>query len=308
MARRPATHSGGEQERPLDALGADEGYLELLGRRVRSHRTRRGMTRKQLAHESGVSERYLAQLESGRGNASILLLRQIARAMAIPLERLVTEGPEREVEEELLLGLINRLRGDQVATAHALLAQHLGLADAGQRRRRIALIGLRGAGKTTLGRALAERLALPFVELSKAMEAAAGMPMPEIVALGGQAMLRRLEQRTLEQVLAGHETLVLATGGGLVAEPASYDALLANCFTVWVTARPEEHMARVLAQGDRRPMADNPEAMEDLRRILAERQALYSKADRRLDTSGRNVGESLDRLLELLPAELRRAA
>jgi len=286
----------------------DATYLELLGQRVRSHRTRRGMTRKQLARESGVSERYLAQLESGRGNASILLLRQIAQAMATPLEHFVTEAPEGSVEEELLQGLVKRLGREQLAAAHGLLVRQLGLADSGQRRRRIALIGLRGAGKSTLGRALAERLTLPFVELSKAMEAAAGMPMQEIVALGGQAMLRRLEQRTLEQVLAAQEAMVLATGGGLVADAVSYHILLASCFTVWVTARPEEHMARVLAQGDRRPMADNPEAMEDLRRILAERHALYAKADRRLDTSGRSVGESLASLIELLPAELRQAA
>jgi len=276
-------------------------YLERLGQRVRGERMRRGMTRKQLALESGVSERYLAQLEAGRGNISILLLRQVAGAMGRPLDLLVLDGPERPVEAELLRGLLARLDREQVAQAHDLLTERFGLANAKAREGRIALIGLRGAGKSTLGRLLAERQGVPFVEMTREIEAAAGMPMPEIIALGGQSMLRRLELRALESVVQRHDRAVLATGGGLVAEPATYDALLANCFTVWVTARPEEHMNRVLAQGDRRPMADNPEAMEDLRRILVEREALYAKADRRLDTGGLTVQQALEKLVALVP-------
>jgi XRE family aerobic/anaerobic benzoate catabolism transcriptional regulator len=280
---------------------AEEAYLERLGQRVRGERMRRGMTRKQLAAESGVSERYLAQLEAGRGNISILLLRQVAQAMGRPLDLLVLDGPERPVEAELLRGLLARLDPERLAEAHDLLSERFGLANAQARNGRIALIGLRGAGKSTLGRLLAERLALPFVEMTREIEAAAGMQMTEIIGLGGQTMLRRLALRALDAVVARHPTAVLATGGGLVAEPETYEALLANCFTVWVTARPEEHMSRVLAQGDRRPMADNPEAMEDLRRILAEREALYAKADRRLDTAGLTVAQALEKLLALLP-------
>jgi len=276
-------------------------YLERLGQRVRGQRMRRGMTRKQLALESGVSERYLAQLEAGRGNMSILLLRQVAQAMGRPLDLLVLEGPEPPVEAELLRGLLARLDHERLAEAHALLSGRFAQSDARAREGRIALIGLRGAGKSTLGRLLAERLAIPFVEMTREIESSAGMPMPEIIALGGQTMLRRLELGALDAVIARHPQVVLATGGGLVAEPETYEVLLANCFTVWVTARPDEHMSRVLAQGDRRPMAGNPEAMEDLRRILAEREALYAKADRRLDTAGMTVQQALERLLTLLP-------
>jgi len=280
-------------------------YLELLGQRVRGQRMRRGMTRKQLAQDSGVSERYLAELEAGRGNVSILLLREIARAMGLPLADLVSDSPDRGAEAELLGALLGRLDREQLTQAHALLSKAFALADSGKRQTRVALIGLRGAGKTTLGRLLAERCGAVFVELSKAIEQAAGMPVAEVIALGGQAMLRRVESRTLQSVMDRHPRLILATGGGLVAEPATYDQLLANCWTVWLTARPEEHMARVLAQGDRRPMADNPEAMEDLRRILIEREALYSKADARLDTAGKSIEESLAALLELVPDALK---
>lgn len=306
MAKPPATAPSHLPAQPPRL--AEGEYLELLGRRVRGQRMRRGMTRKQLAQESGVSERYLAELEGGRGNVSILLLREIARAMGQPLSDLASDRPDRSAEEELLSGLIARLDSAQAAEAHALLLRAFGLADDDRRQTRVALIGLRGAGKSTLGRLLAERTGAVFVELSKAIEQAAGMPVSEVIALGGQSMLRRLESRTLQSVIERHPRLVLATGGGLVAEPATYDLLLANCWTIWLTAKPEEHMSRVMAQGDRRPMADNPEAMEDLRRILIEREALYSKADARLDTAGRSVEESLAALLELVPEALRSGA
>lgn len=282
-------------ERP--EAGPAAAYLAALGERVRAWRARRGMTRKQLARDSGVSERYLAQLEAGRGNVSILLLRQIARATNTPLAELVREGPEPPVELNLLLQQLQRLSPEQLAEARRSLGQRF---DAPQDRRgRIALIGLRGAGKSTLGAALARRLQVPFVQLDRLVEEAAGMRLAEVFDLLGQAAFRRLEREALERAVAAHPRMVLEAGGGLVAEPATYERLLASCFTVWLRARPEEHMGRVAAQGDLRPMAGNREAMADLKRILDGRDQLYSKADAQLDTSGRTVEDCVRALAAL---------
>jgi XRE family transcriptional regulator, aerobic/anaerobic benzoate catabolism transcriptional regulator len=283
----------------------ERSYLDQLGQRVRGLRAQRGMTRKMLAKDSSVSERYLAQLESGNGNVSILLLRQIAQAIGIGIDALVGEAPSRPVETRLLDQLLQRLSPSQFAEAHALLMRSFGLTGGDERNRHLALIGLRGAGKSTLGRMLAARSGIAFVELDKEIERRSGMPVAEIIALGGQAMLRRLEKSALEEVASTADRLVLAVGGGIVAEPATYDLLLSRCYTIWLTASPEEHMSRVMAQGDRRPMADNPEAMDDLRRILAERNALYAKADARVDTAGRSLEESLGALVAAVPEALK---
>lgn len=295
----PSPQPGGRRGRREDGRG-DSAFLSLLGDRIRATRTRRGMTRKILARDSGVSERYLAQLESGDGNISIILLRQVAQAMGVPLASLVAEGPEPPVELSLLMQFAARLTPDELADARAQLAASFGAGQADARNRRVGLIGLRGAGKSTLGRMLAESLSVPFVELTTEIEADAGMALAEIMALGGQAMYRRYERRALERVLLAHEDAVIATGGGLVAEPANFELLLSSCFTVWITAMPEEHMGRVIDQGDRRPMADNPEAMDDLRLILQERASLYAKADARLDTAGKTVADSFAELAALL--------
>jgi XRE family aerobic/anaerobic benzoate catabolism transcriptional regulator len=274
-------------------------YLRLLGERIRTARAQRGMTRRILARDSGVSERYLAQLEAGQGNISIALLRKVAQAMGVPLEDLVRDGPESPLELRLLTQSLARLAPQELAEARQLLGQRFG-AVAADRRERVALIGLRGAGKSTLGRRFAARRDVPFVELDREIERESGLALGEIFDLYGQAAFRRHERRALESLLRRHRRAVIATGGSLVSEPATFDLLLSSCFTVWIKAAPEEHMARVVAQGDLRPMADNAESMDDLRRILAGRSALYAKADATVDTAGRDLEASLAELVAAL--------
>lgn len=285
---------------PCGAAAPHDVYLKALGERVRDTRARRGMTRKILSRDSGVSERYLAQLESGQGNVSIVLLRQIAHAMNLPLAEIVREGPEPRVELTLLMEQLARLGPRELAEVQKLAAEKVGaVAD---RRGRIALIGLRGAGKTALGTLLAKRLGVPFIELAQAIEADAGISLNEIFDLYGQAAYRRHERRALERAIAEHRRAVVATGGGLPTEPGTFEHLLSHCYTVWVRAAPEDHMNRVVAQGDLRPMSGNAEAMEDLRRILAQREALYAQADAVLDTAGRTLQQSVAELEAIVRA------
>ncbi len=279
-------------EAPVE--GSAEAYLRLLGERVRGHRARRGMTRKMLAQASDISERYLAQLEHGSGNMSILLLRQVARALGVKLSELAREGGEQSVDLALLTEFFERLPADK---QRALLRSVMDQAGAAKGRAgRVALIGLRGAGKTTLGERLAGRLGVPFIRLVGEVERLAGMTVNEIYSLSGQAAYRRLEHRALSQVIDAEPRAVIETGGSLVAETATFGLLLSSCFTVWVRTSPEEHMARVVAQGDHRPMADQDDAMADLRRILAEREPYYRRADTVIDTSGRTIEDCVAEL------------
>ena len=277
-----------------------DGYLCRLGERVREERARRGMTRKILARDSGLSERYLAQLESGQGNLSIKLLRRVGDALNLPLARLVGGDPEEPAELLRILELLRRLPPQRLGDARAVLDAHFAAPQSQARHRRIALIGLRGAGKSTLGSRLARQLDVPFIELDAEIEREFGLSLAEIFALSGQAAYRRSERRALDGVLERHSGFVLAAGGSIVAEPETYEELLSRCFTVWITASPEEHMNRVIAQGDFRPMADNKEAMADLERILAARTPLYARADAVVETAGSTVDASFRRLLATL--------
>jgi XRE family transcriptional regulator, aerobic/anaerobic benzoate catabolism transcriptional regulator len=288
---------------PKERRAAENGeaeYLRQLGERIRQARARRGMTRKILARDSRVSERYLAQLEAGHGNISIVLLRQIARAMGMPLADLVREEPDRPVELALLIQTLSRLQPKELAQARKLLTDIFGTVVESERRQRVALIGLRGAGKSTLGARLAKAKGVPFIELDREVERDSGITLAEVFDLYGQSAYRRYERRALENVIESHPRVVIATGGSIVTEPATFDLLLSACFTVWLTAAPEEHMSRVVAQGDYRPMAENDEAMDDLRRILASRSALYAKADATVDTAGKTVDECLRAILVAL--------
>jgi len=274
--------------------------LKLLGDRVRQARARRGMTRKQLARDSGVSERYLAQIESGYGNISVLVLRQLGKALNLSADVLLSEGPEPPVELVHTVEFLRRLSIDDLKLARQTLLHQFGGVDPAARHRRIAFIGLRGAGKSTLGAALAERLEMTFVELDRLIEQESGLTLNLIFDFRGQAGFRALERKCLEDVLQRYPCFVLATGGSLVSEPSTFERLLSSCFTVWLRASPEEHMQRVAAQGDMRPMANNRDAMSDLKRILAEREVLYRKADIQVDTAGHSFEESLEALIRAL--------
>jgi XRE family aerobic/anaerobic benzoate catabolism transcriptional regulator len=263
----------------------DDSYLRTFGERVRAERARRGMSRKLLADHAGISERYISQLESGKGNVSILLLRQIAAALGLPLSRLVEdESPSPEMT--LVRQFLARLSPPQLKEAYAWMATHFTSGAAVARNDRIALVGLRGAGKTTLGTAVAQAREVPFFELDREVERLSGTSLAAVLELYGQQAYRRYELQALQELLETEPRFVVATGGGIVSEAATYELLLRNCFTVWVRTTPEEHMARVIAQGDRRPMAGSQQAMDDLRRILDERTPLYARADLTIDTAG----------------------
>ncbi len=275
-------------------------FLVSLGERVRTLRSRRGMTRKAVALSADVSERHLANLEYGTGNASILVLLQVAQALQCSLTELLgdvtTSSPEwlliRELLEKRNEADLRRVR----MAIGGLLDGHAAPVDDAGRQARIALIGLRGAGKSTLGQRLADDLGYAFVELSREIEKFAGCSINEIHALYGTPAYRRYERRALEETIQIYPEVVIATPGGLVSDAANFNLLLTHCTTVWLQADPADHMGRVAAQGDMRPMAASREAMEDLKRILAGRSAFYSKADLHFNTSGQSVDDAFDGL------------
>lgn len=273
-----------------EAEEAKNPFLVALGERARALRSRRGMTRKALAAAADVSERHLANLEYGVGNVSVLVLLDVARALQCSLAELLgdvtTSSPEwlmlRELLENRDEATLHRVR---VAVGEMLGTGGANASHGRKRSQQVALIGLRGAGKSTLGAMLAEDLGFPFVELSREIEKFAGCSISEIQALYGQNAYRRYERRALEESIQIYPEAVIATPGGIVSDPANFNLLLAHCTTVWLQADPEDHMKRVLAQGDTRPMAASREAMEDLKSILAGRAAFYSKAEFQLNTS-----------------------
>ncbi len=270
-------------------------FLTTLGRRVRELRERRGMTRRRVALAAEVSERHLAHLESGEGNISIVLLRRIAATLGATLAEVVAAPADDGPQQRVIRRLLERLPPGRLDEVAMRITRELGL-DEHSRRSRIALIGLRGAGKSTLGPRLAEELAAPFIELDREIEVDAGMPLTELFLLAGQAGYRRIEKRALERVLREQPRAVLSVGGGIVSQADTYEVLLAHCHTIWLKAQPEEHMTRVIAQGDLRPMAGNHEAMDELRTILRAREPLYRRADATIDTSGSSIDDSLARL------------
>jgi XRE family aerobic/anaerobic benzoate catabolism transcriptional regulator len=303
--RLPQDRDGDLEARPgnrtrdmTEPRDPEAGFLEQLGQRVRTMRALRGMSRKVLAKVSGISERYIAQLESGKGNVSIVLLRRVSNAMAAHLEDLIPAG-EPAPDWPVIRDLLRQATPDQIAQAKDILSGHVNGASA-QRMAfaGIALIGLRGAGKSTLGKMLAKKIGWRFVELNKEIEAQNGLSVAEIIALYGQEGFRRMEQAALGQLLARRELTVLATGGGIVSEPLTFDLILSSFYTIWLKAEPEEHMARVRSQGDLRPMADDRSAMAELRTILLSREPLYARASAVVDTAGLTVDNAAARLID----------
>ncbi|HEY6022743.1 MAG TPA: helix-turn-helix transcriptional regulator [Pseudolabrys sp.] len=287
--------------RPKPAVGRDtDAYLRRLGERVRTLRNQRGMTRKALAQHAKVSERYLAQLESGLGNGSIILLRRIARAIGLPVTQLVHEGAEPALDMVLLSQFLERLPPSALAEARNLLLKTFSAPSEDARRMRIALIGLRGGGKSTLGKLLADQIGVPFIELDREIEKRSGTTLSDMFDMFGQETFRRAEREALDDVLHGHSSFVVATSGSIVTEPGTLELLLASCLTVWVRAEPEEHMKRVIAQGDMRPMANSARAMEDLVSILRSREPLYAKAEIALSTTGKTPEQTVAELLRLI--------
>lgn len=281
----------------------DGDFLLFLGNRVRQLRSLRGVTRKVVARESDVSERHLAQLEAGEGNVSIVLLRRIAAALNVSLVELFAPEVEEPSEKQMIQRFLERLPNHRLEDVVFRLMRDFSPGEK-VRRKRIALIGLRGAGKSTLGSRLALEMRVPFIELDGEIEKDTGMPLDEIFSLYGQSGYRAIERRTLTRVLAEQEYAVLSVGGGVVSEKDTFDYLLSHCYTIWIKAQPEEHMSRVLEQGDFRAMAGNNQAMEDLRRILESREPLYRQADMELDTSGSSVDASFSRLKTSLQSNL----
>src|SRR4030081_3083831 len=296
-ARRswPETQQGDMTENP----DSETGFLEQLGQRVRTMRALHGMSRKVLARVSGISERYIAQLESGKGNVSIVLLRRVSNAMGAHLEDLIPYS-EPAPDWPVIRDLVRKATPNQIAHDRDILS---GQGNGASRHRQmtfagIALIGLRGAGKSTLGKLLADQIGWTFVELNKEIEQQNGLSVAEIIAMYGQEGFCRMEEAAPGQLLSAKELMVLATGGGIVSEPLTFDLVLSSFYTIWLKAEPEEHMARVRAQGDLRPMADDRSAMVELRTILLSREPLYARASAVVDTAGLSVDAAAARLID----------
>jgi XRE family aerobic/anaerobic benzoate catabolism transcriptional regulator len=303
--RRKTLSETQEKRREKAAPGASNesstsiDFAVEVGRLVRRGRARRGIIRKQLASESGISERYLAQIEGGYGNPSMVVLKAIADALETSVNSLLPSDARQE-RLHRIMDLVARMQPSDWAALEQYIEARLVEGAKSERAHRIALVGLRGAGKSTLGRDLADRLGYPFVELNRVVEAEYGASISMLIEMSGVSTFRRYERASLEKVIADHDKVVIATAGGIVSSPETYALLLRRAHTVWVKAQPQDHMSRVMAQGDFRPMSENREAMADLVAILDARSSDYAQAEAELDTSGQSVEQSGGHLLKLV--------
>jgi XRE family aerobic/anaerobic benzoate catabolism transcriptional regulator len=294
------------REKALEAGRGDphaDAFAAAIGGIVRFSRAKRGMTRRQLAEQSGTSERYLAQIEGGQGNPSVIVLKAIAEALDVSIVDLLPRTDGRSETLERIVEVLRRIPQSELPAIADLIEGRA--APVTDRARRIALVGLRGAGKSTLGERLAQAMDAPFIELNRMVEREYGASVPDLIEIAGIATFRRYERTCLERVIGEHRSAVIATAGGIVANPDTYALLLRRTHTIWLKTRPDEHMRRVMAQGDFRPMARNREAMADLVAILEARRADYARAEAVLDTSGDTVDESFAKL-EKIAARYRR--
>jgi len=273
-----------------------DGFAAEVGRLVRLGRAKRGMTRRQLAEGAGASERYLAQIEGGQGNPSVAMLKSIAEALELPVIELLPRSNSRAAAVTRIVDLLGRLPQSDLPAIAEWIEARVTRQTGDDRARRIALVGLRGAGKSTLGQRLAKEFGCPFIELDRLVEQEYGARIPDLIEIAGVATFRRYERACLERVIAANEAAVIATAGGIVANAETYGFLLRHTHTVWLKARPDDHMGRVMQQGDFRPMAQNREAMADLVAILDARSPDYARADAELDTSGDSVEQSFAKL------------
>jgi XRE family aerobic/anaerobic benzoate catabolism transcriptional regulator len=286
-------------ERPalLGTAASEAAFLAAIGSEVRRNRAKRGMTRRQLAQASQTSERYLAQIESGVGNPSVSVLRAIAQALDLPCAALLPEAGARTAALGAILDLLAQVPEGELPALAKDIETRLARPGSADRARRIALVGLRGAGKSTLGRMLAQHLGWPFIELDRLVEEDYGASIPDLIEMAGTATFRRHERSALDRIITANESAIITTAGGIVANPETYALLLRRSHTIWIKARPEDHMSRVMAQGDFRPMAQNRAAMADLVAILEARRADYSRAEAEIDTSGDAIEQSFAKLL-----------
>jgi XRE family aerobic/anaerobic benzoate catabolism transcriptional regulator len=289
-ASEPTT---GSQDHPADTAA----FLAAIGAELRKHRAKRGLTRRQLAESSATSERYLAQIESGTGNPSVSVLRAIARALELPTAALLPETGVRDPAFAAVIDLVGQVPDADLPALAKDIELRLARQSSADRGRRIALVGLRGAGKSTLGRLLAQHFGWPFIELDRRVEEEYGASVPDLIEMAGMATFRRQERGALERVVAEQESAVITTAGGIVSNAETYALLLRRTHTIWIKARPDEHMSRVMAQGDFRPMAQNRAAMADLVAILEARRADYARAEAEIDTSAESIEQSFAKLL-----------
>jgi XRE family aerobic/anaerobic benzoate catabolism transcriptional regulator len=299
-----ATTNPAEESALSTPAASEAAFLAAIGGEVRRNRAKRGMTRRQLAQTSQTSERYLAQIESGVGNPSVSVLRAIAQALDLPCAALLPEAGARTAALGAILDLLAQVPEGELPALAKDIETRVARPRSADRARRIALVGLRGAGKSTLGRMLAQHLGWPFVELDRLVEENYGASIPDLIEMAGAATFRRHERSALDRIITAHDAAIITTAGGIVANQENYALLLRRTHTIWIKARPEDHMSRVMAQGDFRPMAQNRAAMADLMAILEARRGDYSRAEAEVDTSGDAIEQSFAKLLRTVTALL----